>query len=476
MKSDYEMTESLLKRRDEYLKTGKKRTVLGLIPKTVIPLFCIFAVILCILALNGVFERDKINIDLVGANSNIFDSENVFIGNSTSEGDTETDPENKESSYSSALDSALDWEISQIQAELSRDEWIPVSDVLNAVREGSEGIDTNKGLWMIEPLTLTVPKRFVYGGAIFALVDPDATDYSSLGFDPDKSYISDTLSKVTLCETLVEESGKAVIRAVTGKFYNVIGLNGYITALYEGKFLLYRAEKPAQFTIGDNVYFAELSVYDSVEYGISNVVAVENDEYIAFYAADKLNGGQICDYGYDGNTTVPVYVVRSKIQTADENREAWICYKYPAAPEEYRLNINVYGKVEDTAQKITDYFRAYNRGDFIYNPYSLISASSNEGGSVSDDNHVYENASASAGENSENTNYETFIYNNKKYFLIEDYRIDSDAILLQSDYGLKILAGSDEKYFCTAFKIKGEKNIIAVFYGDSLHYFTQDNA
>lgn len=466
MKSDLEMIESLLKRRDEYLKTGKKRTVLGLIPKTVIPLFCIFAVILCVLAFNGVFDRNKINIDLVGASSNKFNSENFPISGSSSEDSTEIDSEKKENSYNSAID----WEISLFESELNRDEWIPVSDVLNAVQEGLEGIETNKGLWQIEPLTPKPPQKVVCGGAIYALADPDREDYSSLGFDPDKSYISDTLSKVTLCETLVEDSGKAEIRSVTGKFYNVIGLNGYITALYEGKFLLYRAEKPAQFTIGDNVYFAELSVYDSAKYGISKVVAVENDEYIAFYAADKLNDGQICCDCND-NTEVPVYVVRSKAQAADENGEAWICYKYPAAPEEYRLNINIYGKVEDTAQKITDYFRAYNRGDFIYNPYSLVFAASNEGATG---DSSYDNANGSDGDNSENTGFDVFTLYNKKYSLIKDYRADPNAVLVQSDYIVRTLTEIEIRYFCTVFKIKGEENIIAVFYDDSLHYYKRE--
>lgn len=451
MKSDYEMTKSLIKRRDEYMAGKKKRASIGLIPKTVIPLFCIFAVIVCVLAFNGVFDRNIINIDLVGENSNIFNSENFPISSAASEDNTEIDSEKKESSYNSAID----WEISQFDSALSRDELIPVSDVLNAVQDGLEGIETNKGLWKIEPLTLTVPKRFVYGGAIYALVDPDATDYSSLGFDPDKSYISDTLSKVTLCETLVEESGKAEIRSVTGKFYNVIGLNGYITALYEGKFLLYRAEKPAQFTIGDNVYFAELSVYDSAKYGISKVVAVENDEYIAFYAADKLNDGQICCDCND-NTEVPVYVVRSKAQAADENGEAWICYKYPAAPEEYRLNINIYGKVEDNVQRITDYFRGFNRGDFIYDPYSLISVP------VSDE---YENIA-------DDSDYEQLVYNNRRYDLITDYRIASETVLVQKGFGLRVFPRENgERYFCTVFGVKGEDTILAAFYDDSMHYF-----
>ena len=85
MKSDREMIESLLKRRDEYMAQNgsfkrvknkirnkardKVSSPVRLIPKIAITSFAVIALIVCVLAFNGVFDRKKINIDLIGAGS-----------------------------------------------------------------------------------------------------------------------------------------------------------------------------------------------------------------------------------------------------------------------------------------------------------------------------------------------------------------------------------------------------------------------
>lgn len=456
MKSDREMIESLIKRRDEYFaqKTAQKKRSfsLGLIPKTALPVFGIFAVVACVLFFNGVFDREKVNVDLVGAgSSNLHGIEDYTVETSAAEKENNITDITEEKTADNSAEPVLTWEQSGDSSNESNIERIDenevkASDILNAVQNDLSFIQKEDGEVKINVLSINCPENIVCDGTIYSFVDPERTDYHSLGFYPEYAVLLNTLPQAVVFETAVESNEEDDSAHIFGSLYEIKEMEGYAVAVFDKRLWLYKAEKAAQFTIGDKVYFTHLSMADSLRYNCSDIVVDKNDEYTVYYATDNLKKGQTCDEEYE-----PIYIVMNNDYLTSKRKEAWICYgSSPAVPEKYRLKINIKGRIEDTVENLVNYYRNYSNRVFDVDQYFIVSW---------DQDSIVDSP-----------NYREFRYNGQTYTPVNDYP-DPEAILVQEQ---TVKAGESEdggSYFCTVFGAKDRDDIKAVFCNGVLHYF-----
>lgn len=456
MKSDREMTESLIKRRDEYIahKTAQKKlsSALGLIPKIAVPVFGIFAVVACVLFFNGVFDREKVDVDLVGAgSSNLQGVEYYTAETSVAEKEniitdiTEDKPTDNSVSPAQTWAQGGDSSIDSNNNRIDENE-VKAADILDAVQNDLSFFQKEGETVEISVLSIGCPAYVVCDGTIYCFVYPEGTDYLSLGFDPENAVLLDTLPPAIVYESAVESDGESNSTQIFGSLYEVKGMEGYAVAVFDKRLWLYKAEKAAQFTINDKVYFTNLAMADSLRYNCSEVVVDKNDEYTVYYAVDNLNKGQICDAEYE-----PIYIIMNNDYFTSESKEAWICYgASPATPEKYRLKINIKGKIEDTAENLVSYYRNYSNNVFDFDQYSILSW---------DQDSIVNSP-----------NYRQFQYEGRTYTPTDDFS-DKDTVLVQEQ---DIKTGEQEdgsSYYCTVFGVKGRDDIKAAFCNGVLHYF-----
>lgn len=467
MKSDREMIESLLKRRDEYMAQNRsfKRvknkirnkardkvrdnvsSPVRLIPKTALTSLAVIAVIVCVLAFNGVFDRKKVNIDLnIGAGSSNM-ANTAIPAASAAEENTETD---KKDVWDTAFsgETLLPSETrnpSISENETAKDNEIRVSDIMDSVLNNMYFVENGSEVIEIHPLPVESSEYIVYNGMIYGFVDPEHEDYSSLGFDENTVVIADSLHRAVIYEGGVKD---LTPDEIFGSVYEVKGAENYVTVIYEKNIWLYRAEKPACLTIGDNIYRIYLPLEDSEWFSSSNILIESGAEYSAYYAViDKFD--QICDE----KSGMPVYIVKSNKPNPDEEYEAWISYsKNPLPPEEYRLNINARGRIEDTAQNIENYCRNLSNGVFKHDTYEILS--------WNEDNIV------------NNPSFREFVYKGDVYTPVNG-NTDPDTVLTVET---NIEAGGQDngKMYCTVFRVRDNKDMIAAFCNGVLHYFAKE--
>ena len=448
MKSDYEMTKSLIKRRDEYLAVKRKRAALKLIPKTVVPLFCMAAVVMSVLVFNGAFGLPKVDVSLVAGNTNISAFESITAQDpslTTAEGESSDDKIHQMEAALSSMENGIPDESSDSSKWENASKWVYAADVLEAVKNDLDSVITETDYcWHFESLEMKNPDCLIESGIIYYLVDPEKEDYASLNFDISTARIfCDPLPSAVIYEIVQDDEKSVYSKHIFGTVYKVVGMEGYVTLLYDGRFWLYRAEKWNVFTAGDRNYYTYISLFNSERYIPSNMVADFNDDYTIYYAFDMVNE-QICN-GDENNEAV--YVA---IAVADGNKEAWICHSYPAAPEHYILNKNKMGKIEDTAQNIAHYCQSYKNEAFDFNYYFIYILNERD---ITDLPY-----------------FQRFMYNDKLYLPAEDYRADPDTVLVEET--VIITEGSGEVTVpCTVFRVKEERDIIAIFCGSALHYF-----
>lgn len=456
MKSDREMTESLIKRRDEYIahKMAQRKisSALGLIPKIAVPVFGIFAVVACVLFFNGVFDREKVDVDLVGAgSSNLHGAEDYTAETSAAEKEniitdiTEDKPTDNSAAPAQTWVQGGNSSIESNNDRIDENE-VKAADILDAVQNDLSFVQKENGEVQINILSIGCPAYIVCDGTIYSLVDPKGTNYLSFGFDPENAVLLDTLPQAIVYESAVESDGESNSADIYGSLYEVKGMEGYAVAVFDKRLWLYKAEKAAQFTIGDKVYFTHLAMADSLRYNCSQVVVNENDEYTVYYATDNLNKGQICDEEYE-----PVYIVMNNDYFTSKKAEAWICYgSSPATPEKYRLKINIKGKIEDTAGNLVSYYRNYSNNVFDFDQYAILSW---------DQDSIVNSPS-----------YRQFQYEGRTYTPTDDCS-DKDTVLVQ-EQTVKIGESEDgSSYYCTVFGVKGRDDIKAAFCNGVLHYF-----
>ncbi|MDE6726030.1 MAG: hypothetical protein K2J79_10560, partial [Ruminiclostridium sp.] len=295
MKTDYEMTKSLIKRRDEYMAVKRKRAALRLIPKTLVPLFCMAAVIISVMTLNGVFAPPKVDVSLVSGNSNISALENLT---SQSPFVTTAEADDKVSDIESALasmEASLTDESSDSAKWEDSSKWVYAADILEAVKNDFDNVIIEADYcWHFETLETKNPEKFVESGIIYSLIHPVDGVYTDLGFDVETARIYCEPLPATVLYEIVEDDGKDTIsKYVFGSLYRIVGMEGYVTLIYDGQFWLYQAEKWATFTVNDRNYYTHIALSGSERYVPSNLVADFNDEYTVYYAFDAVTE-QVC--------------------------------------------------------------------------------------------------------------------------------------------------------------------------------------
>lgn len=452
MKTDYEMTKSLIKRRDEYMAVKRKKAALRLIPKTLVPLFCMAAVIISVMTLNGVFAPPKVDVSLVSGNSNISALENLtsqspFVTTAEADGNV-NDIESALASVNAALASmeeGLTDESSDSAKWEDSSKWVYAADILEAVKNDLDSVITEADYcWHFETLETKNPDCLIESGIIYYLVDPEAEDYADLGFDMETARICcEPLPAAVLYEVVDDNEKDTTSKYVFGSLYKIAGMEGYVTLIYDGQFWLYRAEKWATFIVNDRNYYTHLALSCSERYVPSNVVADINDEYTVYYAFDDVTG-QVC---VEDEKSEAVYVV---ISVNSGRKDAWVCRSYPAAPEEYRLNRDKLGKIEDTAKNITRYCEAVEKGIFEFNYYFIYILSGEYFLPDSD--------------------LQRLVYNDKRYLPII-YRETPDTVLMEESAFIKESENSDKTVPCTLFRVKEERDVVAIFCDGELHYF-----
>lgn len=454
MKSDREMIESLLKRRDEYMAQNgsfkkekyKISSPVRFISGIAFPSLAIIAVIVCVLAFNGVFDRKRIDIDLVGAGSSRIPDMSLPV---TGTADESTENDKKDDSWYSAFSSEALLPSQTQGAQDTENEKtaggeIRVSDIMESVWNNMHFVENDNGIIEIRQLPIGFSEFFIYDGMIYRYVDPEKEDYSSLGFDENTVVIADPLHQAVVFQSYDDGEPKEFY----GSVYEVKGMEDCAAVIYEDKIWLYRAERPAYLTVGDSIYRLSLLLDDNMWYSDSGVLVEESKDYSVYYALmNKF--GLICSE----ENGKPVYVVKNKTPYSDGKYEAWISYsKNPLPPSEYRLNINAKGKIEDRAQKIESYCRNLSNGVFRHDTYEILSW--NEDNIVND------------------PKYRSFVYKANTYRPVNG-TMDSDTVLTL-ETNIEIDEREGEKIYCTVFGVSGNKDMIAVFCNGVLHYFERD--
>lgn len=445
MKTDYEMTKSLIKRRDEYMAVKRKKAALRLIPKTLVPLFCMAAVIISVMTLNGVFAPPKVDVSLVPGNSNISAFENLT---SQSPSVTAADVDDKVSDMESAL-ASMEADLANESSDSAKWEdsskWVYAADILEAVKNGLDNVITEADYcWHFQALETKNPDCLIESGIIYYLIDPETEDYANLGFDVKTARIyCEPLPATVLYEIVDSDEKDTTSKYIFGSLYRIVGMEGYVTLIYDGQFRLYRAEKWATFIVNERNYYTHIALSGSERYVPSDLVADYNDEYTIFYAFDDVTG-QVC---VEDEESEAVYVA---VSVNSGRKEAWVCRSYPAAPEEYRLNRDKLGKIEDTAKNITRYCEAVEKGIFDFNYYFIYILS---GEYYLPDSEL-----------------QRLVYNDNLYLPVI-YRETADTVLLEESAFIKESENSDKSVPCTLFRVKEDRNIVAIFYNGELHYF-----
>ena len=445
MKTDYEMTKSLIERRDEYLAAKGKRAALRLIPRTLIPLICVAAVIISVMTLNGVFAPPKVDVSLVPpGNSNISALENLTSQSpfaTTAEVDdkiseVEDALSSMEASLTNGIDDSATWDESS--------DWVFAAEILLAVKEGNGEVEQGSNCWHFEVSDAARPLKIVESGIIYSLIRPDEGAYEDLGFDvSDAKIYCDPLPAAVLYEIVNDNEEAAESKYVFGSLYKIVGMEGYLALISNEGFLLYEPEKWATFIVNDTNYYTHLAMYNSERYVSSNLVADQNDEYIIYYAFDVVTG-QVC---VEGEKAEAVYIA---FPVSGESKDTWICRSYPAAPEEYRLNRNKIGQIEDTAENITRYCKAAESGKFEFNYYFIYILSGEYYLPDSD--------------------LQRLVYKDNVYLPVW-YNETADTVLLEESAFIMSGENSDTTVPCTIFRVKEDRSIVAIFYNGELHYF-----
>ncbi len=445
MKTDYEMTKSLIKRRDEYLAGKRKRAALKLIPKTLVPLFCMAVVIVSVMAFNGVFAPPKVDVSLVPGNSNLSVFESLTAQNSSLTTADTNDMIHQIEEALSSMEANIPDESSDSSIWENTSEWVYAADILDAVKNGLDSVITETDYcWHFEALETKNPDCLIESGIIYSLVDPETEDYADLGFDVETARIyCEPLPSAVLYEIVEDGEKDSTSKYVFGSLYKIVGMEGYVTLLYDGQFWLYRAEKWATFIVNDRNYYTHVALSCSERYVPSNLVADYNDEYTIFFAFDTVTG-QVC---VEDEESEAVYIA---VSVRVGQKDAWVCRSYPAAPEEYRLNRNKLGMIEDTAKNITRYCEAAEKGLFEFNYYFIYTLSSNYYLPDSD--------------------LQRLMYKDNLYLPVR-YNETADTVLLEESAFIKESENSDKSVPCTLFRVKEDRSIVAIFYNGELHYF-----
>lgn len=444
MKTDYEMTKSLIRRRDEYMAAKGQKAALRLIPKTLVPLVCVAAVIISVMTLNGVFSPPKVDVSLLPGNSNISALEN--LASQSPFVTTVNEADDKVSDAGSALaslEAALTDESSDFAKWEESSDWVYAAEILNAVKNGNEVIESDADSWHFEISNIPSPQKIVESGIIYSLIHPIEA-YEELGFDAETARIyCEPLPATVLYEVINDNEEATESKYVFGSLYKIVGMEGYLTLISEEGFLLYEAEKWATFIVNDTNYYTHLALSGSERYVPSSMVADYDEEYTVYYAFDTVTG-QVC---VEGDETEAVYIA---VSVNDGGNDAWVCRSYPAAPEEYRLNRNKIGQIEDTAENIANYCRAAEMGKFDFNYYFIYILS---GEYYSSDYDLSE-----------------LRYKGNTYLPVR-YNETADTVLLEENAFISKWGDDGDTVPCTLFRVKEDRSIVAIFYGGELHYF-----
>lgn len=323
MKTNEEMTESLLQRRDNYIKEKAKRSMrLRLIPKIGVPL-CAMAAVVTVLSFNR---------DIFKANSPGGVDINLISGGASLPGISE-DYYTQEDTDSSLRKEA------EIIPESSSG--FSAKELLGFTPEELEAA----GIYSGEDIQ--VPEKIVCKNIIYTLTDYEITSEGLTGYRIDIMFIP--FGSAAIYSTNTQGEGETKSSRVT--VFN-IGSNQWSAAiLINGQIYIYEKEKSAKFYIGDVVYKASEFIPDRKIFGSFALYSSYEDYDV--YSGYLLGKSQ--------------WIIYDKIED-----KTWLCADaYSRDAEQLQINTDYCGSIIDLGEIVMDYVNALDRAELTENYYDV---------------------------------------------------------------------------------------------------------
>lgn len=331
MKTDREMTESLLRRRDQYMmKKAKRGLILRQIPKVALPL-CAAAALVTVLSMNisrlASPGTESVDITLVSGNATLPDS----TGNQTAKKNSD------ELLY--RIDSVMESPYYDITCLKASELFLLNGDELkHAGISFADNVD--------------IPREIVCGNVIYEYTD----SYVSSEYLNGDITLTPFGEAAILCKM---EQGEFDIQNVT-VFY-IDNLDDYAAIFINGQIEVYRADRSAQVSVvgssekEDYEYYQEiLKMEDEIEDLKSNISG-SYDNYL-YWSIDTGNNYFIIS---DASDSENLLCRRFELTTLG------------GFSDDLSLETDQYGNVTDDNEKILKYIKTIELNDWDYNIFNL---------------------------------------------------------------------------------------------------------
>ncbi|MCM1298112.1 MAG: hypothetical protein NC203_02280 [Firmicutes bacterium] len=323
MKTDREMTASLLQRREEYIREKAKRNAHCRMISHIAAPVCAAAAVVTVLSISGnIFtpaSQGK-NISLVEGSGAL-----PVLSDPPQDG-------NGAKWYKSEIEAANNYYSQELSArELLS---IPPEEL------GGYGISTVSNI--------SVPEAIVCENVICKYTDAYVSLEDLADGDTDIMFVPS--GTAAICAGTDSDLDKIEISYVTT--FN-IGSSEWLSAiLINGRLEIYEKERSAGIEINGTVYQATAMISDDV-YFVRRDITDQNDEYTAF----ELSTAGKREY----------LIARSD----SSELSGWLCFESYPAPEEEYLSTDYYGCVMDTGERIREYVYKIDSGELDYNYYNI---------------------------------------------------------------------------------------------------------
>lgn len=399
MKTDREMTESLLKRRDEYNSAKlRKGAYLRLIPKIGVPI-CAAVAIVTVLSLN----------------------KNLFTGGSESGKDINL--------ISSAPQSALlnDNKLDEKKTDTNANRGYSAGELTSEDIKNSREITVQEGVG--------IPEKIILDKVIYSYIDlytfsvredENNTMYDDAIFYPEGS---------VMFEVPNEKGDYSSFISCTA--FDIIGAKDFAAIVINGSIQIYAKERSAKFEAEGVTYEAETPWTAFSKYEVSDKIVYGNDEYMIYNAVEKSTGDVQKD----------VWIV---YYNNDYSHQGYLCFS--AYSQQKELSIDNYGKVMDKSDTILRYFNKngsdnyYNILGSLWSTYGQIQKAE----SLSYLGRTYERVSSEGYDNATIRQLRNIDINGNTYTLFEvNGRSDTVAIIENGELS----------YFCHTYEIQFSESI-----------------
>ncbi len=387
MKTDREMTESLLKRRDEYNSAKLRRGAnLRLIPKIGVPV-CAAVGLITVLSLN----------------------KNLFTGGSANGKDINL--------VSSAPQSALltdknyPDQLTEKTTSISENRGYSAEELL------SEEIKTEHEIIVQDDVG--IPEKIILDKVIYSYIDLYTFSVrENEGKDMFDNAIFYPAGSVTF-EMPGEE--KDYTRFISCTAFDMISSEDFAAIVINGSIQIYIKERSARFETEDTIFEVEAPLTEFSQYKISDQIFYEDDECTVLNAEEKSSGDVLKD----------IWVVFDKDMGFSQG---YLCFSsYPR--QNYGLATDSFGKVMDKSDNVLKHFLK-NGSDNYYNIVGTLWTNNGKAEKTESLNYLgktYEKVSSENYDNATLRQLRNININGNTYTLFEvNGRSDTTAII---EYG-----------------------------------------